>query len=45
MKTKTIYSNSFEFRDKSNTGSEYTYDNNGNMTRDLNSRIGLIELF
>lgn len=43
MKTETMYSNSFEFRDKSNTGTEYTYDNNGNMIRDLNSKIEFIE--
>ena len=33
----------FEFKDGANTDKEYTYDENGNLTKDLNKKITLIQ--
>ena len=41
--TSTVYANGFEFKDGANTDKEYTYDENGNLTKDLNKKITLIE--
>ncbi len=38
-----FYSGAFHFVDGSNATTEYTYDKNGNMTKDLNKRISSIE--
>ena len=41
--TNTVYGNGFEFKDGANTDKEYTYDENGNLTKDLNKKITLIQ--
>ena len=37
--TASAYNNGFEFKDAVKQGNEYTYDKNGNMTKDLNKNI------
>ena len=37
--TASPYNNGFEFKDNSKLSTEYTYDDNGNLTKDLNKRI------
>ena len=37
--TALPYNNGFEFKDNSKLSTEYTYDDNGNLTKDLNKRI------
>ena len=41
--TNTVYGNGFEFKDGTSTDKEYTYDENGNLTKDLNKKITLIQ--
>lgn len=37
--TNTVYGNGFDFKDGANLDTEYMYDNNGNLTKDLNKKI------
>ena len=37
--TSSAYNNGFEFKDAVKQDNEYTYDKNGNMTKDLNKKI------
>jgi len=37
--TAFVYNNSFEFKDSMKQANEYTYDANGNLTKDLNKNI------
>ena len=37
--TSSVYGNGFEFKDGANQDTEYMYDNNGNLTKDLNKKI------
>ena len=37
--TAFVYNNSFEFKDSMKQANEYTYDANGNLTKDLNKGI------
>ena len=37
--TASAYNNGFEFKDAVKQDNEYTYDKNGNMTKDLNKKI------
>ena len=41
--TANVYGNGFEFKDGSNLETEYVYDENGNLTKDLNKKITLIQ--
>ena len=38
----SVHNDSFEFKDGVKQANEYTYDNNGNLTKDLNK--GIIEI-
>ena len=40
--TNSVYGNGTEFKDGSNQTTEYTYDKNGNLTKDLNKNISKI---
>ena len=40
--TSSVYGNGTEFKDNSNQTVEYTYDKNGNLTKDLNKNISSI---
>ena len=37
--TTSVYNNGFEFKDGAKVATEYTYDTNGNLTKDLNKNI------
>ena len=37
--TNSVYGNGFDFKDGVNKEAEYEYDENGNMTKDLNKKI------
>ena len=41
--TSSVYANGFEFKDEANAETEYTYDENGNLNKDLNKKITLIQ--
>ena len=41
--TATAYNNGFEFKDAVKQANEYTYDANGNLTKDLNRNISNIQ--
>ena len=41
--TASAYNNGFEFKDGARLASEYAYDLNGNLTKDLNKNISSIE--
>ena len=41
--TATAYNNGFEFKDAVKQASEYAYDKNGNLTKDLNRNITSIQ--
>ena len=41
--TATAYNNGFEFKDAVKQANEYTYDKNGNLTKDLNKNVTSIQ--
>ena len=41
--TTSAFNNGFEFKDNSKQATEYIYDDNGNLTKDLNKRITNIQ--
>ena len=41
--TSSVYGNGFEFKDGANVETEYIYDENGNLTKDLNKKITTIQ--
>jgi len=41
--TASAYNNGFEFKDGAKVATEYTYDTNGNLTKDLNKNITSIQ--
>lgn len=41
--TASAYNNGFEFKDGVKQANEYTYDNNGNLTKDLNAGVSNIQ--
>ncbi len=41
--THSVYGSGMEFKDGANESVEYTYDKNGNLTKDLNKNISAIE--
>ncbi len=41
--TASAYNNNFEFQNGASSSSEYTYDANGNLTKDLNKNIADIQ--